>query len=99
MLNSRDFISGRSVVFGDFGLYNYFGVEFIRDNKIRSLVKAGNSLGTFRLPVTDTGLVENVLDCQFQIISDKLAHGIPVPGKWPPEESFVKKDRVRYANP
>ena len=46
MLHARDLVACRSIVLGDLGLNDNFGIEFVRYNKIRRLIETANPLRT-----------------------------------------------------
>lgn len=74
VLNPSDFVTGRTVVFGDLGLDNDLRVIFIRDDEVRSLVEAWNLLGPFGLAVADSRAVQNLCNFGLKDIADQIGH-------------------------
>ena len=53
--NSADLVVRRSVVFGDLGLNNHLRIRPTRDDEVRSLIEARNTLGASGLVEANTG--------------------------------------------
>ena len=94
MLNSSDFVPRSSVIFGDFGFNYDHRIEFARDNKVRCLVKSGDFLGAFRLPVANPVLREDIFDLDLETVSDQFADRVSVTSKRASQKAFVKEHCV-----
>ena len=70
VLDPCDLIACRTVVFGQLRFDDDMRIIFTWNDEIRRLVKARDTLGTFRFPVTDAGFAEHVLDNQFETIAN-----------------------------
>jgi len=53
--NTADLVARRSVVFGDLGLNNHLRIRPTRDDEVRSLIEARNTLGASGLVEANTG--------------------------------------------
>ena len=53
--NAADLVVRRSVVFGDLGLNNHLRIRPTRDDEVRSLIEARNTLGASGLVEANTG--------------------------------------------
>jgi len=74
MLHTSHFVPGRTVVLGDLRLDDDLRAELIRNDEIRGLVEAPDTLGTLRLAMTDARAGQHPLDRCFQHVADQLAH-------------------------
>ena len=69
MLDSCYFVASRSIVLGDFGLYNDLGIELARDDEVWSLIEAFDPFCALCFPITDSCLGQNLFDRYFKCVS------------------------------
>jgi hypothetical protein len=96
-LNTRHLVSCRAVILSEPRLDQCDRTEFVRNDKVRGLIKSGDPLRSFRFSKTDLSGREYILDCTLDHLAHKLADRIPVRGERSPQEPFVEKHGIRDA--
>jgi len=94
MLNPRDFVPRRAIIFGDLGFDDDLRIELVRDDEIRSLVEAGHAFGSLCFAGTDASTRKNALDRAFEDVAHQLADRITMTGEWTAKEALVQKHGV-----
>ena len=93
-LDTSNLVPGRTIILRQFGLDEGCGIEFVRDNKIRGLVKARDALCASRLSETDACARQGTLDSTFYNQANQLTHSVTVRGEGSAEKTFVKQYSV-----
>lgn len=93
-LNASDLVTGCAVVFSQFGLDQCHGVEFVRDDEIRCLVKSRNAFCPPGLTKADPRRSEHILDCAFDHQANQFAHSVTVRSEWPAKNAFIEQNGV-----